>query len=83
MLRAADLVLVMEPGHLDAVLALGVEPEKTHILSEWLAPGEPELPVSDPFGGSFEAYEECWRRMCRHIERITPSIREVLRARSA
>ena len=83
MLRAADAVLVMERSHLGAVVALGAEEEKTHVLSEWPAPGEPELPVSDPFGGSFEAYEECWRRMRRHIERITPHIREALRARSS
>jgi protein-tyrosine phosphatase len=83
MLREADLVLVMEAGHLDAVLALGSERAKTHVLSEWPAPGQPDLPVSDPFGGSLEAYEECWRRMRRHIERMAPSIREALRARSA
>ena len=83
LLDGADLVFVMEPGHRAAVLAMGGASERVHVLSEWPAPGEPELPVSDPFGGSLEAYEECWRRMRRHVERVTPSIREAVRTRSA
>ena len=83
MLRAADLVLVMEPVHRAAVLALGAEPERSHLLSAWPEPGEPQLVLSDPFGGSSEAYEECWRRIQRHVERVVPKLREALRARSA
>jgi protein-tyrosine phosphatase len=83
MLRAADLVLVMEPVHRAAVLALGAETERSHLLSAWPEPGEPKLVLSDPFGGSTEAYEECWRRIGRHVERVVPKLREALRARSA
>jgi protein-tyrosine phosphatase len=79
--RGADLVLVMERGHLGAVRRLGVDPERTHVLDEWPAPGDPGLPVSDPFGASIEAYEECWRRIRRHVRRLVPHVREVLRAR--
>ena len=82
LVRAADLVLVMERGHLGAVQALGSPPEKTHVLNEWPKPGEPELPVSDPFGASTEAYEECWRRIRHHVRRVAPLVREALRARS-
>ena len=53
------------------------------LVSEWPEPGEPGLPVSDPFGASREAYEECWRRIRRHVARIVPQVREALRARSA
>src|SRR6266850_3232376 len=81
--RAADLILVMEREHARAVQALGADPERTHVLSEWPDPGEPALPVSDPFGASREAYEECWRRIRRHVKRIVPNVREALRARSA
>jgi protein-tyrosine phosphatase len=81
--RGADLILVMEREHARAVQALGADPERTHVVSEWPDPGEPALAVSDPFGASREAYEECWRRIRRHVERIVPSIREALRARSA
>jgi len=83
MVRAADLVLVMERGHVGAVRALGADPDRTHVLSEWPAPGEPELEISDPFGASTEAYEECWRRIQHHLERVLPVLRETSRARSA
>lgn len=83
LLRGADLVLVMDHGHLSAVRSLGADPERTHVLSEWPEPGEPDLPISDPFGGSLEAYEECWRRIRRHVKRVVPHVREALRARSA
>jgi len=83
MVRSADLVLVMERAHVGAVRALGADPDRTHVLSEWPAPGEPELEISDPFGASSEAYEECWRRIEHHLERVLPALRETSRARSA
>jgi len=81
--READFVFVMEPSHRQALEALGVPGGKVHVLSEWPEPGERELPVSDPFGASKEAYEECWRRIGRHVKRIAPSVRQALQARSA
>ena len=81
--RGADMVLVMERGHLAAVRALGADPEHSHVLSEWPGPGEPGLEISDPFGASSEAYEECWRRIQHHLERVVPYIREASGARSA
>ena len=81
--RGADIVLVMERGHLAAVRALGADPERSHVLSEWPGPGEPGLEISDPFGASSEAYEECWRRIQHHLDRVVPYIREASGARSA
>jgi protein-tyrosine-phosphatase len=81
--RGADIVLVMERGHLAAVRALGADPERSHVLSEWPGPGEPALEISDPFGASSEAYEECWRRIQHHLDRVVPYIREASGARSA
>jgi protein-tyrosine-phosphatase len=83
LLRSADLVLVMEHEHARAAAALGADPQRTHVLSEWPEPGEPALAVSDPFGGSLEAYEECLGRIRRHVRRIVPRIREALRSRPA
>ena len=83
LVRAADLVLVMERAHVMAVTALGGAPDRTHVLSEWPEPGEPGLPTSDPFGASIEAYEECWRRIRHHLERVVPHVRDTSRARSA
>ncbi len=82
LLKGADLVLVMESAHLSAVQTLGVDRNRSYVLSEWPAPGEPALPISDPFGASLEAYEECWRRIRRHVKRVVPQVREALRARS-
>ncbi|HVP15454.1 MAG TPA: hypothetical protein VMS88_07905 [Terriglobales bacterium] len=81
--RRADLILVMEREHARAAEALGAEPGRVHLLSEWPEPGEPGSAVSDPFGGSSEAYEECLRRIRHHVRRIVPHVREALRARSA
>jgi protein-tyrosine phosphatase len=83
LVRDSDLILVMEPAHLGMVRTMGADPDKVHLLSEFPTPGEPSLPVVDPYGGSIEAYEECWRRLRRHLERVVPQIREALRARSA
>ena len=77
----ADLVFVMSPSQHAAVVALGASPAQVHVLSEWPEPGEPGLPVFDPFGASSEAYEECWRRLRRHARRIAPHVRQALRER--
>jgi protein-tyrosine phosphatase len=81
-LRRADLVLVMESGQVGTVQALGADASRTHVLNEWPEPGEPGLQVADPFGASREAYEECWRRIVRHVKRLVPHVREALRTRS-
>ena len=82
LLAASDLVLVMEPAHLAQLRALGGAHDKIHVLGEWPPPGQPDLEVSDPFGGSREGYEECWRRITRHVKRIAPHIIEALRSQS-
>lgn len=79
--RSADLVFVMSAAHRTAVEAMGVPRGQVHLISEWPAPGEPELPVFDPFGASFEAYEECWRRLRRHARRIATPVRQAIRER--
>jgi len=82
-LRAADRVIVMERSHLAPVQALGADPSRTHVISEWPEPGDPNLAVYDPYGDSIEAYEETWRRIRTHVERIAPHVLEALRTRSA
>jgi protein-tyrosine phosphatase len=82
LLRQADLVFVMERPHRAFIERMGVAADKTFVLSEWPGTGEPELAISDPFGGSIEAYEECWRRIRRHVRRVAPQVAEAARARS-
>ena len=80
-LDEADLVFVMSPSQRAALEALGAAKDQVHVVSEWPEPGEPELPVFDPFGASSEAYEEAWRRLRRHARRIAPHVRQALRER--
>jgi protein-tyrosine phosphatase len=82
MVRDADFVFVMEPLHRKALEALGAPAERVHVVSEFPAPGDPGLPVSDPFGASSEAYEECWRRIRVHVGRLAPAVKEALDARN-
>ena len=82
MLRHADVVLAMERSHRDAVIRLGADPERTFVISEWPASDAGTLIVADPFGGSIEAYEECWRRIRRHVQRVAPRVAEAARSRS-
>jgi len=79
----ADFVFVMEPLHRKALEALGAPMERVHVISDYPAPGDPGLPVSDPYGASSEAYEECWRRIRLHVRRLAPAVKEVLDARNA
>ena len=79
--RATDYIFVMSHEHRAAVESLGAGAANVHVISEWPAPGEPGLPVFDPFGASSEAYEECWRRLRRHARRIASSVRQVVRER--
>ncbi|MFN8588057.1 MAG: low molecular weight protein arginine phosphatase [Candidatus Eisenbacteria bacterium] len=83
MLRSADFVFVMDALHRVAVEALGAPRERVHVISEYPAPGDPGMPVSDPFGASKEAYEECWRRIRHHVRRLTPEVKRALAARNA
>ncbi len=79
----ADLTLVMEPHHRAALQSAGAPLDRVHVLSEYPEPGEPGLPISDPFGASEEAYEECWRRIRVHVRRLVPVVKQLLEVRGA
>lgn len=82
LVRDADFVFVMEPLHRSALESLGAPMDRVHVLSEFPAPGDPGLPVSDPYGASKEAYEECWRRIRLHVRRLATVMRQALDARN-
>ena len=81
LVRSADFVFVMSEAHRGALSELGAPLNQVRLMSEWPEPGEPGLPVFDPFGASFEAYEECWRRLRQHARRIASGVRQALRER--
>lgn len=79
LLEWADLILAMSPSHVDVLLASGVG-EKVALLGDFAA-GEEGMgrPVSDPFGGSEQRYEETFRELeglvSAALDRLTPLIR--------
>lgn len=79
LIREADLILTMEPAHLEDVLAIAPEAEgKTFVLTTFAeAEGDPGG-VEDPFGGSVEAYEATYEQIDHLMRLALPRIlREV------
>jgi len=58
----ADLILVMTPGQLEAVVELGGA-GKVALFTDFIeGPGAGE-PVVDPFGGDLDTYRETWAQL--------------------
>lgn len=79
LLEWADLILAMSPSHVDVLLASGAG-EKVALLGDFAAGEEGRgRPVSDPFGGSEQRYEETFRELeglvSAALDRLTPLIR--------
>lgn len=76
MIRRADLVLVMEPAHRDAVVkSVPAAARKTYLLKEFAATDEAalladELSVRDPIGMPIAEYRSCLDIIKREIGRI-------------
>jgi protein-tyrosine-phosphatase len=68
-LAEADLVLVMGPHHLDAVLAM-TPSDKVHLLDHFASRGATADPINDPFGGSLDLYRETVAELERKIEAV-------------
>jgi protein-tyrosine phosphatase len=67
MLDQADLILVMEQVHaINIRQLLTSDAEKIRMLGEFNNSSKP-LDVDDPYGGSFEEYRTCARRIRRHL----------------
>jgi protein-tyrosine-phosphatase len=79
----ADLILVMEPRHREAVIGLRPEARgRTYLLREFADPGSgPDSSIPDPHGGDLALYRQVYRRITEAIEGCLPRIRE-LAARS-
>ena len=60
MLREADLILVMERYHRDAILHMdSTVAEKVKLIKEYIHASPVEMDVEDPLGGSLEQYRAC------------------------
>lgn len=81
MIKNADLILGMEPIHIDTVLNIVPEAkDKAHLLLEYVYEKEDEKPVSnvvyDPIGKPKEVYESVLMTIKDAIERLVRRICE-------
>lgn len=79
LIAEADLILAMEPFHMDYVTQVSPAAlTKTHLLADFPEGSTPDPggSVPDPIGGSIEVYRECFREIYRHIERCLPAIED-------
>lgn len=81
MIKEADLVLGMQPIHIETVLSMVPEAkDKTHLLLEYAYENENDKPanlvVSDPIGKPKEVYESVLMTIKGAIERLAKRICE-------
>jgi protein-tyrosine-phosphatase len=83
LLEQSDLVLALDTAELEAVRRLlpGAA-SRIHLITELGADAPSRGGVPDPFGGSPEVYEECWRRIAEHVARIAPIVVGAVQARA-
>jgi len=83
MLRASDLILAMEPQHID--YARGLAPEassRIHLITEKGAAGaRAQDGVVDPMGGTAEQYRDTFHRIRSHLLGWIPVIKESVERR--
>ncbi len=83
MLRASDLILGMEPHHVE--YARGLAPEtadRVHLITEKGAAGAAASDgVLDPMGGSADQYRDTFNRIRSHLLGWIPVIRESVERR--
>jgi len=84
LIRASDLVLGMEPQHVE--YARGLAPEaadRVHLITEKGAASANRAPegVLDPMGGSADQYRDTFNRIRSHLLEWIPVIRESVERR--
>src|SRR5262245_49764041 len=81
LLRESDLILGMEPGHVERALELVPDAkERTHLITERGAtsPGSPSKGVRDPIGGTPDQYRDTFHRIRSHLLAWVPVIRDAV-----
>jgi protein-tyrosine phosphatase len=77
LVREADLILAMEPRHVEWAASLAPESKgRIHLITERSAEGDAAGGgVSDPIGGTLEEYGDTFHRIRSHLLRWVPFIR--------
>ena len=84
LLRESDLILGMEPGHVERALSLVPEAkERIHLITERgaMPSGTPTTGVRDPIGGSPDQYRDTFHRIRSHLLAWVPVIRDAVERR--
>jgi len=84
LIRASDLILGMEPQHVEYARALASDAAgRIHLITEkGAAPGSPASEgVLDPLGGSADQYRDTFNRIRSHLLGWIPVIRESVERR--
>ncbi len=79
--READLILGMEPAHVERVLELAPDAaERTHLITAQSAEaGRPvALGIADPIGGALDEYDDTFHKIRSHLLRWLPLIRDAV-----
>jgi len=78
LIRASDLVLGMEPHHVEHARRLAPDAApRIHLITErGAAPGAVQEGVSDPMGGSADQYRDTYNRIRSHLLGWIPVIRD-------
>ena len=82
--RESDLILGMEPGHVERVLELAPDAaERTHLITAQGAQS-PEagraaaMGIADPIGGALDEYDDTFNKIRSHLLRWLPLIRDAV-----
>jgi protein arginine phosphatase len=84
LILGADLILCMEPPHVERVRALAPEKaDDVHLITEQGAEKNEaaRLGIFDPIGGSAVEYDDTFNRIRSHLLRWLPLIREAVERR--
>ncbi len=83
LIRASDLILTMEPSHLEHARDLAPDAaERIHLITErGAASGSASDGVLDPIGGSGDQYRDTYNRIRSHLLGWVPMIRGAVERR--
>lgn len=71
----SDLVLVMEPLHLNYIYTFfPIISKKTFLLGSWPGENKAKGAIQDPIGVSIKVYSKIYKEITAHIDRILPTI---------
>ncbi len=76
LLQEADLILVMEKGHLDSIREMGFKGKNLYLLRDFAHGQGGDVP--DPIGGDIDLYREVLRMIKWELERSAPQLKELV-----